>query len=59
MAERITDEPKGRPGYEGYLNDRVVTLQELLRDSGKNPADRVDNDVELFASNQHNRLKSS
>ena len=22
------------PGYEGYLNERVVTLPELLRDSG-------------------------
>jgi arylsulfatase A-like enzyme len=24
----------GAPGYEGYLNDRVVTLPELLRDDG-------------------------
>jgi arylsulfatase len=24
----------GAPGYEGYLNDRVVTLPELLRDCG-------------------------
>jgi arylsulfatase len=24
----------GRPGYEGYLNDRVVTIAELLRDAG-------------------------
>lgn len=22
------------PGYEGYLNDRVVTLPEVLRDNG-------------------------
>ncbi|WP_369830476.1 sulfatase-like hydrolase/transferase, partial [Mycobacterium sp. 1245111.1] len=22
------------PGYEGYLNDRVVALPELLRDAG-------------------------
>ena len=25
---------RGAPGYEGYLNDRVVTLPELLRDAG-------------------------
>ncbi len=25
---------KGRPGYEGYLNERVVTVTELLRDAG-------------------------
>ncbi|MEI9992739.1 MAG: arylsulfatase [Rhizomicrobium sp.] len=25
---------RGKPGYEGYLNDRVVTVTELLRDSG-------------------------
>ena len=25
---------KGAPGYEGYLNDRVVALPELLRDAG-------------------------
>jgi arylsulfatase len=25
---------EGAPGYEGYLNDRVVTLPELLRDAG-------------------------
>lgn len=25
---------RGMPGYEGYLNDRVVTLPELLRDAG-------------------------
>ena len=24
----------GQPGYEGYLNDRVVALPELLRDAG-------------------------
>lgn len=27
-------EHKGKPGYEGALNDRVVTVAELLRDSG-------------------------
>ncbi|MDT5023450.1 MAG: hypothetical protein QOI33_3974, partial [Mycobacterium sp.] len=25
---------QGPPGYEGYLNDRVVALPELLRDAG-------------------------
>ena len=25
---------RGQPGYEGYLNQRVVTVTELLRDSG-------------------------
>ncbi|KAI0596405.1 sulfatase [Biscogniauxia sp. FL1348] len=34
MAERLPEELKGRPGYEGYLNDSVVSLQELLRDAG-------------------------
>ncbi len=27
-------ELRGRPGYEGYLNDSVVTFASLLRDSG-------------------------
>lgn len=34
MAERMTKEIRGKPGYEGYLNDRVVSLQECLRDAG-------------------------
>jgi arylsulfatase len=34
MSELITDEQRGQPGYEGYLNERVVTIAELLRDSG-------------------------
>jgi len=34
MAETLTGELRGRPGYEGYLNDSVVTLAELLRDAG-------------------------
>ena len=25
---------RGMPGYEGYLNERVVTLPEVLRDAG-------------------------
>lgn len=27
-------ELRGRPGYEGYLNDRVVTFARLLKDAG-------------------------
>ena len=34
MSELLTPEQKGKPGYEGYLNDRVVTLAEVLRDGG-------------------------
>lgn len=34
MAEALTPELIGKPGYEGYLNDRVVALPELLRDAG-------------------------
>lgn len=36
MMERLDSNAKPRPGYEGYLNDRVVTLPELLRDAGYN-----------------------
>ncbi|MDJ0926675.1 MAG: arylsulfatase [Gammaproteobacteria bacterium] len=34
MSERLADNQKGRPGYEGHLNRRVVTIAELLRDAG-------------------------
>jgi len=38
MAEymnRLEDLPfKGRPGYEGYLNQRVAALSEILQDEG-------------------------
>lgn len=34
MAEEILDEQKGHPGYEGYLNDRVMSLPEALRSAG-------------------------
>lgn len=34
LAERLSANQKGRPGYEGYLNDRVATLAELLKDAG-------------------------
>lgn len=29
-----TDERKGLPGYEGYLNDRSLSVAELLKDAG-------------------------
>lgn len=34
MGELLTDNQKGQPGYEGYLNDRVITLAEALREGG-------------------------
>lgn len=34
MAELITKEQKGKPGYEGYLNERVVTVAQVLKDAG-------------------------
>ncbi|KAI9730565.1 MAG: hypothetical protein M1834_005806 [Cirrosporium novae-zelandiae] len=34
MSERLQEFQRGKPGYEGYLNDRVVALPELLRDAG-------------------------
>jgi len=34
MAEFLTSNQQGQPGYEGHLNDRVVTLAEVLRSSG-------------------------
>ena len=34
MSEFLTPEQQGKPGYEGYLNNRVVTLAEVLRDGG-------------------------
>jgi arylsulfatase len=34
MNELLTPEQRGKPGYEGHLNDRVVTLAEVLRDGG-------------------------
>ncbi len=37
MAEYMRLDPKlfeGRPGYEGYLNDRVAALSEILQDAG-------------------------
>ncbi|WP_205665245.1 arylsulfatase [Caldimonas tepidiphila] len=34
MAELMLDQQRGKPGYEGHLNDRVVTLPEVLKQSG-------------------------
>ncbi|KAF2136637.1 uncharacterized protein K452DRAFT_279687 [Aplosporella prunicola CBS 121167] len=34
MGENITEFQRGKPGYEGYLNDRVAALPELLHDAG-------------------------
>jgi len=34
MAELLTKNQKGKPGYEGHLNDRVVSLAEVLRGTG-------------------------
>jgi arylsulfatase len=34
MGELLTPDQRGKPGYEGYLNDRVVSLAEVLREGG-------------------------
>ena len=34
MYELMADNQKGKPGYETYINNRVVTAAELLKDSG-------------------------
>jgi arylsulfatase len=34
MYEIMAENQVGKPGYEGYLNDKLVTVAELLRDSG-------------------------
>jgi arylsulfatase len=34
MEEYLGPKQKGRPGYEGHLNDRVVSVGKLLRDAG-------------------------
>lgn len=34
MAELILPNQKGKPGYEGYLNDRSLSFPALLRDAG-------------------------
>ena len=34
MHEFLSDAQRGQPGYEGYLNNSVVTIASLMRDSG-------------------------
>jgi arylsulfatase len=34
MAELLTENQAGKPGYEGHLNERVASLAEVLRDGG-------------------------
>lgn len=34
MNERLQEFQRGKPGYEGYLNDRVAPLPEVLQDHG-------------------------
>ncbi|MEO7394376.1 MAG: arylsulfatase [Chitinophagaceae bacterium] len=36
MAERVPNFPEevGQPGYEGYLNDKVVSIAQLMKDNG-------------------------
>jgi arylsulfatase len=34
MDEFVGPAQEGQPGYEGYLNDRVVTVASVLRDAG-------------------------
>ena len=36
MAEFMAPNQKGKPGYEGYLNERVAPLPALLKDAGYN-----------------------
>lgn len=34
MAELMLPEQRGKPGYEGYLNERVVPMAQVLKDAG-------------------------
>jgi arylsulfatase len=34
MSEAMTPNQVGQPGYEGYLNDRVISVASLLNDAG-------------------------
>lgn len=34
MASVMAENQKGQPGYEGYLNDQVVSIANLLKDGG-------------------------
>lgn len=34
MGELINENQKGKPGYEGHLNNRVVSMSEIFKDNG-------------------------
>lgn len=34
MGELLAESQKGKPGYEGHLNDRVASLAEVMREGG-------------------------
>jgi len=34
MAEHVAPQQKGKPGYEGFLNDRVVSVAQLIKEQG-------------------------
>ncbi len=34
MGELLTDNQKGKPGYEGHLNRRVVSMAEIFKENG-------------------------
>ncbi len=34
MKENLAENQRGQPGYEGHINERVVTIATLLRDAG-------------------------
>ena len=34
MYERLTPNQTGKPGYEGFMNDRVVSIASVLKDAG-------------------------
>ncbi|WP_353407311.1 arylsulfatase [Pseudoteredinibacter isoporae] len=36
MAEELADNQRGKPGYEGYLNQRVESLATILKSAGYN-----------------------
>ena len=40
MDELVGPKQKGKPGYEGYLNDRVVPVAKVLREAGLVESDR-------------------
>lgn len=34
MSENLLPHQRGKPGYEGFLNDQVAALPEVLEDAG-------------------------